>query len=124
MLKAILIALAATSLQAQITWNASNKLWLLNTSTSSYVLGVNERNELQTLYWGGPVTRAADFTSAHTGRERSSFDPAATNTREEYPAWGGTRYFEPSLKVTRPDGNRDLVENIATAVPACSSRHQ
>jgi alpha-galactosidase len=106
---ALAAALAATSLEAQITWNAANKLWFLNTATSSCVLGINERNELQTLYWGGPITRAADFGAAHSGREISSFDPSATNTPEEYPAWGGTRFYEPALKVTRADGNRDVV---------------
>ena len=28
---------------------------------------------------------------------------------EEYPGWGGPRYYEPALKLTRADGNRDLV---------------
>jgi alpha-galactosidase len=109
MMKFVLLALAVTSLEAQITWNPASKIWFLNTATSSCVLGINERNELQTLYWGGPITRGADFTTAHSGRERSSFDPSETSTREEYPGWGGTRFFEPALKVTRADGDRDLV---------------
>ena len=109
MSKLVWLLLAATMLQAQITWNAANKLWFLNTATSSCVIGINERNELQTVYWGGPITRAGDFTSAHSTPDRSSFDPSATRTREEYPAWGGTRYVEPALKVTRANGDRDLV---------------
>ncbi len=28
---------------------------------------------------------------------------------EEFPGWGGPRYFEPALKITRADGDRDLV---------------
>jgi alpha-galactosidase len=28
---------------------------------------------------------------------------------EEYPGWGGPRYYEPALKITREDGVRDLV---------------
>ncbi len=109
MFKFILVVLAATSLQAQIAWNATDKLWSLTTSKSTYILGVNERNELQTVYWGAPIARAADFPAAHSTPDRSSFDPSATGTREEYPAWGGTRFFEPALKVTRADGNRDVV---------------
>jgi alpha-galactosidase len=109
MLKFILLTLTAMSLEAQITWDAAHQLWFLNTVSSSSVLGVNERSELQTLYWGGPISRTADFTNAHSMPDRSSFDPSATRTREEYPAWGGTRFFEPALKVTRLDGDRDVV---------------
>ncbi len=28
---------------------------------------------------------------------------------EEYPGWGGPRYYEPALKITAPDGDRDIV---------------
>ncbi len=44
----------------------------------------------------------------------SSFDPRQMIENEEYPGWGGTRYYEPALKVTRPDGDRDLVLQYAS----------
>lgn len=110
MLKCVLATFAlAGCLSAAINFDAERKLWILSTSTSSYVLGINERNELQTVYWGAPITRAADFAAARSTPDRSSFDPSATRTREEYPAWGGTRFSEPALKITRADGNRDVV---------------
>ena len=110
MLKCVLATFAlASCLSAAIHFDAERKLWILSTSTSSYVLGINERNELQTVYWGAPITRAADFAAARSTPDRSSFDPSATRTREEYPAWGGTRFSEPALKITRADGNRDVV---------------
>ena len=28
---------------------------------------------------------------------------------EEFPAWGGPRYYEPALKITRENGVRDVV---------------
>ncbi len=99
----------AGSLFAQVTFNADRKLFFLSTTTSTYVLGINERNELQTVYWGAPITRAADFAAVRSTPERSSFDPSQTRIREEYPAWGGTRFSEPALKITRADGNRDVV---------------
>ena len=110
MLKCVLATFAlASCLSAAIHFDAERKLWFLSTSTSTYVLGINERNELQTVYWGAPITRAADFAAARATPDRSSFDPSATRTREEYPAWGGTRFSEPALKITRADGNRDVV---------------
>ncbi len=39
--------------------------------------------------------------------------------REEFPAWGGTRYYEPALKVTRADGDRDRGAALPLP-PACA----
>ena len=39
----------------------------------------------------------------------ASFDLTQTTTPQEFPGWGSELYVEPSLKVTFPDGNRDLV---------------
>jgi alpha-galactosidase len=115
MLRTVLATLALTAtLSAQITFIAERKLWFLSTTSSTCVLGVNERNELQTVYWGAPITRAGDFAAAHSTSERSSFDPSETRTREEYPGWGGRRFYEPALKITRADGDRDLVLNYAS----------
>jgi alpha-galactosidase len=104
-----LILLAALAASAQVVPQPDRKLWYLNTANSTYVLGVNERNELQTLYWGGRLFGDADFGPAHSAPERSSFDPSQSTTREEYPGWGGARFNEPSVKITRADGDRDLV---------------
>lgn len=113
--KPLLSALLLTaSVSAEITFQADRKLFVLSNRNSTYVVGVNERNELQTVYWGAPVARAADFLAARSMPERSSFDPSQSRTREEYPGWGGTRFFEPALKVSRDDGNRDLVLNYVS----------
>ena len=109
-MKCVLASFAlAGCLFAEVSFNAERKLFFLNTASSTYVLGINERNELQTVYWGAPIARQGDFTAAHSTPDRSSFDPSATRTNEEYPGWGGTRFSEPALKLTRADGNRDLV---------------
>ncbi len=36
-------------------------------------------------------------------------DPSPSTTPEEFPGWGGARFFEPCVKVTLADGVRDLV---------------
>ena len=109
MSKVLLLSFLAAALSAQVTHLPGPKLWYLNTVNSTYVIGVNERNELQNVYWGGRLFGTADFTAARSTPERSSFDPSETRTREEFPAWGGRRFFEPALKITRPDGDRDVV---------------
>jgi len=94
---------------APIRYLPEQKLWVLETDRTSYVLGVNERNELQNAYWGRKLLRDQDLTAAHSRPEHASFDSPETMTNGEYPGWGGRLYSEPCLKVTRADGVRDLV---------------
>ncbi len=95
--------------QPSVDYSAEKKVWTLHTDSSALALGVNPRGELINLYWGGPLWRADDVAAATNGREMSSFDPAQSLLNEEYPGWGGTRYAEPAVKVTRSNGGRDLV---------------
>jgi alpha-galactosidase len=106
----VLLALAATlPAQPPVEYSAAKKIWLLRTDSSTLALGVNPRGELENLYWGAPLWRTDDIAPATGGRELSSFDPAQSLINEEYLGWGGTRYSEPSVKITRADGVRDLV---------------
>ena len=104
------VALAATlPAQSPIEYSPAKKLFLLRTDSSTLALGVNPRGELENLYWGAPLWRSDDIAPATGGRELSSFDPAQSQINEEFLGQGGTRYYEPSVKITRADGLRDLV---------------
>jgi alpha-galactosidase len=85
------------------------KIWVLDTTRTSYVIGVNEENELQSLYWGEKLEGDDGLAAARTSPEWASFDSRETMTNIEYPGWGGRYYNEPALKVTLADGVRDLV---------------
>jgi alpha-galactosidase len=101
---------AALTCKAQtIQHNSQRKTWFLQTEHATYVVGVNERGELQNLYWGAKLTHPGDLGPAHSVPEWASFDGSETTTNSEYPGWGGRMYAEPSLKVTLADGVRDLV---------------
>src|SRR5579864_8693423 len=84
------------------------KVWVLQSGEASYAFGLNERGELQHLYWGKRLS-AQDFSSAHSSPEWASFDLSTTTTPQEYPGWGAGLYVEPALKVTFANGNRDVV---------------
>ena len=75
----------------------------------TYAFGVNEKSELQSIYWGGRLGENDSLPAAKSERELASFDSSATTTLQEFGGWGGSIYVEPALKVTFPDGNRDLV---------------
>ena len=80
-------------LRAPIRYLPATKLWVLETERTSYVIGVNELNELQSLYWGSKLLRDEDLVPAHSRREHASFDSSETNTNGEYPGWGGIEIY-------------------------------
>ena len=90
------------------------RVWVLGTGRTTYVMGLNERGELQTLYWGGKLTSDHDLSAARSHAEHVSFDSSETMTNLEYPGWGGRYYNEPALKVTLASGVRDLVLKYAS----------
>ena len=110
-----LLFLASVSGWTQtIQYSEVHKVWLITTQHSSYAMGVDGQGELQHLYWGGPLWRIDDVPAAVEKHEISSFDPHQMYEDEEYPGWGGARYYEPALKITRADGDRDLVLHYAS----------
>src|SRR4051812_15794266 len=92
-----------------VQYSSEKKIWLLTAGQTSYAMGVSPKGELQNLYWGAPLWRIEDLPAASERRDLSSFDPHEMLQNEEYPGWGGPRFYEPALKITRADGNRDLV---------------
>jgi alpha-galactosidase len=106
---AIVSAFPVSAQRAEsIVFVDTNKVWVLQAGVATYAFGVNERGELQSLYWGRRVP-AEDFSSAHSLPGWSSFDLSTTTTPQEYPAWGAGLYTEPALKVTFSNGNREAV---------------
>jgi alpha-galactosidase len=100
------------SAASAIVFVAQQKVWVLQSGEATYAFGVNERGELQHLYWGKRLS-AQDFSSAHSLREWASFDLSTTTTPQEYPGWGAGLYVEPALKVTFANGNREVVLHYA-----------
>ncbi len=97
-----------------IRYDEARHIWLLTTKQNSYAIGVDSNGALRNLYWGAPLWRMDDLPPVLPRRELSSFDPPQMMENEEFPGWGGTRYFEPAIKMTRADGDRDLVLKYAS----------
>jgi alpha-galactosidase len=92
-----------------IRFDESRKIWLITTAHSSYAMAVAPGGQLQHLYWGAPLWRLEDVPSAQVAHDISSFDPHEMIDDEEFAGWGGPRFYEPALKITRANGDRDLV---------------
>jgi len=108
----LLVLLAAGSGMAQ---TSAAQVFRLDGGNSTYAFGVNERGELQPLYWGGRIGTHDSVAPAHSFPELASFDSPYTTTPEEYAGWGAGLFTEPALKVTFADGNRDLVLHFVRA---------
>lgn len=92
-----------------VRYDAEKHIFRIDGEATSYVLGVNERGQLQSLYWGGRLGPNDPVPPAVSGQGWASFDIPQATAPQEFPGWGGGLFVEPALKVSFPDGNRDLV---------------
>src|SRR3984893_4446416 len=101
--------LQAQNASALIRFDESTRVFRIDAADTTYVLGVNEHQQVQTLYWGKHLPESDHFAAAESMPASASFDPPVNTTPQEFVGWGGGLYVEPDLKITFPDGNRDLV---------------
>ncbi len=99
----------AQSTSASIRFDENMRVFRIDAAQTTYVFGVNEKQQLQTLYWGKRLADGDHFAAAKAMPESASFDLSTTTTPQEFVGWGGGLYVEPDLKITFPNGNRDLV---------------
>ena len=95
--------------QNAIRFDAATKVFRLDGGDVSYAFGVNDLQELQPIYWGARLGANDAFPTPHTNPGNVSFDLPSGTTPQEFAGWGAALYYEPALKITFPDGDRDLV---------------
>jgi alpha-galactosidase len=100
---------AAVAQKAGPRFDAERKVFRLDSATTSYVFGVNDRGELQPLYWGARLGDVDTLGPAHSKGLAQAIDSTESFTPQEYAGWGQGYTAEPALKITGADGNRDLV---------------
>jgi alpha-galactosidase len=94
---------------ADIRYDQTARTFRLEAADVSYVLGVNQEGELQSLYWGKRLRPDDPIPAAQADNGNSSFDMPVNTTQQEFVGWGGGLVVVPDVKITFPDGNRDLV---------------
>jgi alpha-galactosidase len=100
---------SASSEQERIKYDETTHTFRMDGAGVSYVFGVNQNGELQTLYWGKRLQPADPTPAAHADGGTSAFDLPVNATPQEFAGWGGGLVVVPDLKISFPDGNRDLV---------------
>jgi len=93
---------------ATIRYDAASKVFRIDAANITYAFGINNKQQLQTIYWGKRLG-AADAFKPVLAMSSLGFDFSNSLTPNEYVGWGGGLYAEPDLKITFSDGNRDLV---------------
>ena len=76
----------------------SQKVFLLQTKSNSYVFGIDDQGLVRHLYWGNRIDSLEDFEMPVL-TEVSTNDPVFEITKEEFPVYGSLRYKEHCLKV-------------------------
>ena len=99
----------APETNAGISYEAPTRTFRFDGVGVSYVFGINENGELQSLYWGKRLAESDSFPTPHSLPALASFTPSINTTPQEFTGWGGGLYAVPDLKITFPDGNRDLI---------------
>lgn len=93
---------------AQARYDADTRIFRLDGGAVTYAFKVNGTGILQSVYWGKRLPDNAPLAAPELSG-LSGFDVATNVVPQEFAGQGGGLYAEPALKVTYPDGNRDLV---------------
>ena len=93
---------------AQASYDAAHRMFRLDGGDVTYAFKVNATGLLQSVYWGKRLPDKAPLAAPELSG-LSGFDVTSNVVPQEYAGQGGGLYAEPALKVTYPDGNRDLV---------------
>ncbi len=91
-----------------VHYDEARRTFRMDAAGTTYVLGINQQKQLQALYWGKRLGSRDQFPAAVQSPPAAAFDQPITTTPQEFVGWGGGLYVEPDLKITFPDGNRDL----------------
>jgi len=92
-----------------IRFDESNKTFHLDAAKVTYAFGVDDKGQLQSLYWGPRLGASDRLPTAVAPAAGDAIDGNINRVRQEYSGWGGGLFYEPGVKISFPDGNRDLV---------------
>lgn len=109
LLSAVFVFISSQKTYASVQFHQDTKVFRLDGGDITYVFGINDQGQVQTIYWGKHLPAEQQFSAAQPAAAVASFDSPVNTTPQEYTGWGGALYVEPDLKITFPDGNRDLV---------------
>ncbi len=91
-----------------VTYYEDQKLFLLTTSNTAYLIGQLPGGGLIQLYWGPRLPRLADYPVPPPDRQHSSDHARLNSLLAELPTLHGIQEIEPCIRTVFHDGTRDL----------------
>lgn len=98
-----------SSAGAAARYDETSRVFRLDGGKVTYAFGINERGQVQSLYWGERLGDNDSPGRPLSLRDHSSVDLSSSVTPQEFPSQGGGMFAEPALKLAWPDGVRDVV---------------
>lgn len=86
----------------------SNRVFIIETKSTHYVMAVDCEGVLNHLYWGKPC-KAVDYISSYNGWEKNSNHSARELSKTEYITFGGTVYRPNAFSAKYADGCRETL---------------
>ena len=109
LISSFVLSASCLAAPAHIHFDQAGKVFRLDASGTTYAFGINDHHELQTIYWGSALAAGDNLPPAARNAGAAAFDLPMSTNPEEYAGWGAGLTVEPALKVSFPDGTRDLV---------------
>jgi alpha-galactosidase len=73
---------------ASIHFDNQTRVFRIDAGDMSYVFGINEKKQMQALYWGKRLGAADTFAAPHSGHDLAGFDTSINVTQQEFTGWG------------------------------------
>src|SRR5580698_1393822 len=69
---------------SKVRLSQQNRVFRIDAGETTYAFGVNEKDELQSIYWGGRLGNDDAIPSPKSTHELASFDSPGTTTPQEF----------------------------------------
>jgi alpha-galactosidase len=92
-----------------VRYDAQTRTFRLDGAGVSYIFGINKEGALQSMYWGRELGADDPLPQPEQAPPAASFELSVDTTPAEYLGWGSGLNYTPDLKISFPNGNRDLV---------------
>jgi hypothetical protein len=91
-----------------VRFSQQSRLFRIDAGETTYAFGVNEKNELRSIYWGGRLSDDDTIPSPKAAHEVVSFDSPGATTLQEF---SGSLAFISVVSI--PPGNTTCASSIA-----------
>lgn len=106
-LAAIALALLAHAAEARVSVDPTGHILRLDGNGVTYAFAVDPDQRLRSLYWGGSLGKD-EVLATRKVDDWSSFELSGALSAQEFPGQGLGLLTDPGVKISFPDGNRDV----------------